>query len=63
VTDVAALLGGLSAWQRAGYPLAGDLVVTPTVEAADAGEEPTPEPGTLGSASAPVTIVEYSDYQ
>jgi 3-mercaptopyruvate sulfurtransferase SseA len=63
VTDVAALLGGLSGWQRAGYPLVGDLVVTPAPEPTVAGEEMTPEPGTAGSAGAPVTMIEYSDYQ
>ncbi|MGD2041374.1 MAG: hypothetical protein PVH11_11140 [Anaerolineae bacterium] len=63
VTDVAALLGGLSAWQQAGYPLVGDLAFTPTPEPTVTGEEMTPEPGTTGSVDAPVTMIEYSDYQ
>jgi protein-disulfide isomerase len=55
---VAALKGGWAAWLQAGYPVQGKRLTRPT-PAPGAGQEP----GVLGSATAPVTIVEYSDYQ
>jgi protein-disulfide isomerase len=58
VDNVAALKGGWAAWLQAGYPVEGRQVPTPP-PAANADEQP----GILGSADAPVTIVEYSDYQ
>lgn len=54
VTSVAALQGGWAAWQHAGYPVEGTRV--PTVTAVE-------EMPVLGNADAPVTILEFSDYQ
>jgi protein-disulfide isomerase len=58
VDHVAALKGGWGAWLQAGYPVEGKQAADATPTSA-AGEEA----GVLGSASAPVTIFEYSDYQ
>lgn len=54
ITNVAALQGGWAAWQHAGYPVEGTRV--PTVTAVE-------EMPVLGNADAPVTILEFSDYQ
>jgi protein-disulfide isomerase len=54
VPNIAALQGGWAAWQRAGYPVEGATVAAIT----SAEEMPM-----LGKADAPVTILEFSDYQ
>lgn len=56
LSRVAALAGGWAAWLEAGYPVEGSAVATPT-------ESWAPDMAVLGSANAPVTIVEFSDYQ
>jgi 3-mercaptopyruvate sulfurtransferase SseA len=55
------LLGGWAAWLQAGYPVEGTAVPAPTATASAriASEEMT----VLGSADAPVTILEFSDFQ
>jgi protein-disulfide isomerase len=58
VDHVAALKGGWAAWLQAGYPVEGKQVADPTPTSAT-----DEEAGVLGSANAPVTILEYSDYQ
>lgn len=61
LTNVAALHGGWAAWRQAGYPVEGKSVTAPTATAAAwvaAGGMPA-----LGQAGAPVTILEFSDYQ
>ena len=58
VTNVSALRGGWAAWQQADYPLAGTRVPTPSPPVV-AIEEMT----VLGSADAPITIEEFSDFQ
>ena len=60
LTQVAALRGGWAAWVQAGYPLEG-AAVTPTPT--PAGEEAAGETATRGSPEAPVTLVEYADFQ
>jgi 3-mercaptopyruvate sulfurtransferase SseA len=57
--NVAALKGGWAAWNRAGYPVEGKEVVVPTTAPGEAGEEVA----TLGDPAAPVTLIEFSDYQ
>ncbi len=61
LTNVAALQGGWAAWQQAGYPVEGKNVPAPTATASAlaAGGAMT----TLGDAAAPVTILEFSDFQ
>jgi protein-disulfide isomerase len=55
------LLGGWAAWLQAGYPVEGTAVPasTATASALLASGEMT----VLGSADAPVTILEFSDFQ
>jgi 3-mercaptopyruvate sulfurtransferase SseA len=61
VAKVAALKGGWAAWQRAGYPIEGQQAAAP---AATATVDPAGEKvAVLGNPGAPVTIVEFSDYQ
>jgi protein-disulfide isomerase len=64
VNQVAALKGGWSAWLQAGYPITAAQAPgsTPTATTGAEGGAGV-EPGVLGNADAPVTIVEYSDYQ
>ena len=51
------LQGGWAAWLQADYPVEGKAVVSPTAMAA-AGEM-----GVWGSSDAPVTVVEFTDFQ
>jgi protein-disulfide isomerase len=55
------LLGGWAAWLQAGYPVEGTAVPAPTATAS--ALLASGEMMVLGSANAPVTIFEFSDYQ
>jgi 3-mercaptopyruvate sulfurtransferase SseA len=66
LNNVAALLGGWAAWLQAGYPVESGAAATATPVSA----LPTPVPNlpgaevaVLGRADAPVTIIEYYDFQ
>lgn len=59
LTHVGALKGGWMAWIQAGYPVEGTAVGTPTATAAASVIDMT----ALGSADAPVTILDFSDFQ
>ena len=48
--------GGWAAWLDAGYPVAGSTVAAPA-------EDSVEDAMILGSADAPVIIIEFSDYQ
>jgi protein-disulfide isomerase len=56
LSRVAVLNGGWAAWLAAGYPVEGAAVAAPA-------EDSVQDMTILGSADAPVTIVEFSDYQ
>ncbi|MGD8627431.1 MAG: thioredoxin domain-containing protein [Anaerolineae bacterium] len=56
LTQVAALQGGWAAWLAGNYPVEGRAVVESPIGAA-------PVAGEKGDPDAPVTIVEYTDYQ
>ena len=66
LTNVAALLGGWAGWLQAGYPVEGGAAATATPVSALPTPAPNPageEIAALGDAGAPVTIIEYSDFQ
>jgi protein-disulfide isomerase len=56
LSRVAVLNGGWAAWVEAGYPVEGASVAAPA-------EDSVLDAMILGSAGAPVTRVEFSDYQ
>ena len=60
---MAALEGGWAAWQAAGYPVEGKKAAALATAAAPDEESGESQETVLGSADAPVTIVEFSDLQ
>ncbi len=67
LTDVSALLGGLAAWEQAGYPVESGSTAgtTPAAQPTQAVALTfSPETAAFkGNPAAPVVMVDFSDYQ
>jgi protein-disulfide isomerase len=63
IDRVAALEGGWAAWQAAGYPSEGKQAGALATAAAPGEETGGLQAAFLGNAGAPVTVVEFSDFQ